>query len=65
MNQQLYATYVVELLLREDGSVRRTRVVHIQTGAEQRWAGWDGKRLLALMSHAGPRSANNDEPSDP
>lgn len=49
MDREPYATFVVELLLDEHGSVRRTRVVHVQTGLEQRWPGWDGQRLVSLI----------------
>jgi hypothetical protein len=59
LEQRPYATFVVELLLGQDGGVRRTRVVHVQTGAEQKWAGWDEERLLAFLGPAGPRSMNN------
>ena len=51
-----YATFVIELLLDEHGNVRRTRVVHVQTGTEQKWAGWDEERLLSFIGPAGPRS---------
>ncbi len=55
VDQSRYATFVVELLLDEHGNVRRTRVVHVQTGAEQRWAGWDQERLLVFL---GPRRSS-------
>lgn len=51
---QYYQTFIVELLMDERGTVRRTRVVHVPTGAEERWAGWDEMRLLQfVVSHAG------------
>jgi hypothetical protein len=51
---QYYQTFVVELLMDERGTVRRTRVVHVPTGAEERWPGWDEMRLLQfVVSHAG------------
>jgi hypothetical protein len=46
VDQQPYETFVVELLVDEQRAVRRTRVAHVQTGAEERWAGWDDERLL-------------------
>jgi hypothetical protein len=51
---QHYATFTVEFLLNEDSSVRRTRVVHIQSNAEATWSDWQ-EALLAdfLVSHAG------------
>jgi hypothetical protein len=48
-----YATFIVELLLAEHGDIRRTRVVHIQTATEQKWAGWDEERLLSFIGPAG------------
>jgi hypothetical protein len=48
-NAQSYATFIVELLQAASGEVRRTRVVHVQTNVEQRWAGWDGARLLQFI----------------
>jgi hypothetical protein len=54
-DSQGYATFVVELLQEASGQVRRTRVVHVQTSVEQRWAGWDGDRLLRfILTQAGP-----------
>jgi hypothetical protein len=51
--EQYYETFIVELLIDEHDKVRRTRVVHVRTGAEERWAGWDGTRLLRfILSHA-------------
>jgi hypothetical protein len=49
MERQQYATFVLELLFDEHREVRRTRVVHVQTGAEERWAGSDEERLLRFI----------------
>jgi hypothetical protein len=49
VDQESYATFVIELLLDEHGDVRRTRVVHVQTALEHTWPGWDGQRLLGLI----------------
>jgi uncharacterized protein (DUF2461 family) len=50
VDQRPYETFVVELLVNERRrEVRRTRVVHVQTGAEERWAGWDEERLLRFF----------------
>jgi hypothetical protein len=62
-DRQQYSTFVVELLLDEHRAVRRTRVVHIQTGIEQVWAGWDEERLLAVLRPADPGSLRNDPPA--
>lgn len=60
VDQQPYETFVVELLVDEDRAVRRTRVVHVQTGAEERWAGWDGERLLGFVVTNGSVDLVND-----
>jgi hypothetical protein len=49
MDGQGYDTFVVEFLRDERRQVRRTRVVHVQTGVEERWAGWDAARLLRFV----------------
>jgi len=46
---QRYASFHVEFLLGVDGSVRRTKVHHHQSGTDEAWAGWDEGRLLALL----------------
>jgi len=47
--RQHYGTFTVELLLNEDNEVRRTRVTHIQSGAEDTWARWDDARLASFI----------------
>jgi hypothetical protein len=49
VDRQQYETFVVELLVDEQGAVRRTRMVHVQTGTEERWAGWDEERLVRFV----------------
>jgi hypothetical protein len=49
MDGQRYETFVIEILKDEHRQVRRTRVVHVQTGLEDRWAGWDERRLLRFV----------------
>jgi hypothetical protein len=49
VGQQPYETFVVELLMDEQRQVRRSRVVHVQTGAEEQWPGWDEERLLRFV----------------
>jgi hypothetical protein len=46
---QSYASFHVEFLLGVDGSVRRTKVHHHQSGTDETWAGWDEDRLLTLL----------------
>ncbi|MEN9934935.1 MAG: ribosomal protein [Chloroflexota bacterium] len=47
--QQL-EVFTVELLLGEDRSVRRTRVRHVKSGADEVWAGWDEARLAGTVA---------------
>jgi hypothetical protein len=47
---QTYASFHIELLLDVDGSVRRTKVHHLQSGQDEAWPGWDEGRLIALLS---------------
>jgi hypothetical protein len=59
-SRQHYATFTVELLLDEENAVRRTRVTHIQVGAEEAWSGWRPTRLVDFfVRHAAVR-----EPAD-
>ena len=56
-DRQQYATFTVELLLDENGEVRRTRVVHVQRqdeeGGKDSWPGWEGGRLVRyFVEHA-------------
>ncbi len=46
---QRYATFHVELLIDQDGEVRRTKVRHYQTDTEESWPGWDQEKLLAVF----------------
>jgi predicted flap endonuclease-1-like 5' DNA nuclease len=47
---QTYASFHIELLLDVDGSVRRTKVHHLQSGQDEAWPGWDEGRLITLLS---------------
>jgi len=48
-SHQHYASFNVELLLDENNNVRRTRVLNVQSQAEDAWAGWERKRLLNFI----------------
>lgn len=53
VDRQQYETFVVELLVDDQRAVRGTRMVHVQTGSEERWAGWDEERLVRfVLTHA-------------
>lgn len=47
--RQHYATFMIELLLAADNSVRRTRVTYIQKKIEETWAGWEEPRLEEFL----------------
>lgn len=49
-DRQHYATFTIELLLNEDNSVRRTRIVHIQGSVDEVWPDWDGARLVSFLA---------------
>lgn len=48
-DRQHYAVFTVELLLDQENTVRRTRVMHIQTREENAWAGFDQNRLVRFF----------------
>lgn len=63
--QQHYASFMVELLQDENHTVRRTRVVHIQNGEKDSWAGWDIGRLDHwIADQASIAPAANNLPSE-
>jgi hypothetical protein len=65
-NRQRYATFIIELLLDEDNNVRRTRMVHVQEGQEDTWAGWTETRLLDFVTgHAALRLPATPAPASP
>ena len=49
-NSQQYATFKVQYLLNADKTVRRTTVTHVQTQANDAWAGWQPPALLDFMT---------------
>ncbi|MFN8474942.1 MAG: hypothetical protein U0822_22330 [Anaerolineae bacterium] len=56
-SRQRYATFVVELLLDDNDNVRRTRLVHSQSGEDVSWAGWDERHLIgAIAENAGTKT---------
>jgi hypothetical protein len=64
---QHYASFNIEFLLKVDGSVRRTKVHHHQSGKDFTWAEWDEDRLLALLRERIPLTASGQptEATDP
>lgn len=58
-NGQHYATFRLELLLDLRNEVRRTRMSHVQSGAEESWAGWAVERVGRFVAeNAGLRSSS-------
>jgi hypothetical protein len=47
--RQHYAAFHIEFLLDSDNSVRRSKVHHHQTDANDAWPGWDEERLLSFL----------------
>lgn len=63
-DRQHYASFMLELLQDEEHAVRRTRVVHVQSGVRDGWAGWDAGRLLSwIQSQAGPSNLATENSS--
>lgn len=49
-DRQHYESFMIELLLEEDRTVRRTRVVHVQNGEKENWAGWRPDRMIEWLT---------------
>jgi predicted flap endonuclease-1-like 5' DNA nuclease len=54
---QHYESFVVRVLLNEDGSIRRTTAQHIQTGAERHWPGLERQELPDFIEAAATSSS--------
>jgi hypothetical protein len=66
---QRYESFLVRVLLNEDGSVRRTTAQHIRTGAERHWPGLERQALpefieTAIASATPSSTAPAEPPSD-
>jgi hypothetical protein len=54
--RQHYVNFTIEFLLDEKNRIRCTRVVHIQSGDADTWAGWEADQLVDFLArHAGVR----------
>jgi hypothetical protein len=51
-NGQHYESFIVRVLLNDDGSIRDTRMEHIGTGKVKRWAGWEHDAMLGFIKEA-------------
>jgi hypothetical protein len=62
---QHYSTFSVELLLDDAVEVRRTRIKHIQDGAEDAWTGWEEARLMNFVARYAPLRLQSPAPHPP
>lgn len=52
--RQHYENFTIEFLLDEKKVIRRTRVMHIQSGDADTWAGWESDQLINFIArHTG------------
>ena len=51
-NGQHYESFIVRVLLNDNGSIRDTRMEHIGTGEVKRWAGWEHNAMLGFIKEA-------------
>jgi hypothetical protein len=56
-NGQHYESFIVRVLLNDDGSIRDTRMEHIGTGEVKRWAGWEHEAMLGFINEAAAPAA--------
>ena len=55
-SRQHYVNFTIEFLLDEKNRMRRTRVVHVQSGDADTWAGWEADQLIGFIArHTGVR----------
>jgi hypothetical protein len=47
--RQHYENFTIEVLLDEKNKARRTRVVHVQSGDADTWAGWEPDQLIDFL----------------
>jgi len=48
-NGQHYESFIVRVLLNDDGSMRDTRMEHVGTGEVKRWVGWEPGAMLGFI----------------
>ena len=56
-NGQHYKSFIVRVLINEDGSIRDTRMERIGTGEVRRWAGWEHDAMLGFIKEANALAA--------
>ena len=60
---RLRANFTAELLLSQAGAVRGTRVAHVQSGAQEAWAGWDERKLIDFFTRSARLELPNAQPA--
>jgi hypothetical protein len=68
VKRQRLTSFVIELLVDEEGQSRRTKIMHIDSGREDTWAGWQERRLAEfIIESAGlsPSAAETRLPAAP
>jgi hypothetical protein len=56
-NGQHYESFIVRVLLNDDGSIHDTRMEHIGTGEVKRWVGWEHGAMLGFIKKASGHAA--------
>jgi hypothetical protein len=59
------ATFQIELLLDEGGTVRNTKVTHLESGIERNWAGFEENKLVRFLLEMATGQAGEAESSQP
>jgi hypothetical protein len=59
------STFTVELLLDENKRIYSTRAVHVQSGHEQTWMGWQETQLVDFLSESAEVNITPEEPALP
>jgi hypothetical protein len=62
---QHYESFIVRVLINDDGSIRDTRMEHIGTGEVRRWAGWEHNAMLGFVEEAAAPADSAEEAAAP
>jgi subtilisin-like proprotein convertase family protein len=58
-----YETFTLRVTLDARGNPQQTRVVHVQDGAEQKWAGWSGEEVIGFVVDQAGLNGRSAEPA--
>ena len=64
-SRERYATFTLEILLDPRNYVRRTQVVHVQSGDKSHWPAWDSARLVQYVVHKAKIKLPNGKEKNP